>query len=47
MSAINKATILLLSILFLVVGIGFILFSENGLVEATKDFFQNLLQHTI
>lgn len=47
MSAINKVTIILLGILFVVTGIGFIFFSETGLTKATISFFQNLLKHTL
>ncbi|MGG4456905.1 hypothetical protein ABEX29_01215 [Brevibacillus porteri] len=47
MTAIQFLVVKLLAILFVVAGVGFILFSENGLSAATITFFQNLLNHTL
>lgn len=47
MTGISKVIPWLLGSLFVVTGVGYVLFSENGLTNATINFFQNLLKHTL
>lgn len=47
MNGANHIVTLLIAVAFVLVGTGYILFSDDGLVSTTISFFKNLLSQTI